>query len=227
LANFSYSLDGAAASLVNIATEDVRGAQMGLVDVAIGDVHGAQIGLVNVTGGKVRGAQFGLVNVADASTFSFGLVSIVRKGRLHVGLSGQESGLLSLELKNGGDFFHQIYEVGVHPRGPRARIAFAMGFGTHLRLSDRAFVDIDLLGYSLHDPSSFVSATALGQQRVLVGARLVRSLAVYAGPTYDVAVSWSGTRDAGLSPYGVNFTYRTANGAVQGWPGVVVGVQVH
>ena len=75
------------------------------------------MGLVNVARGPVSGAQIGLVNVADTCSFCLGLVSVVRRGRLHLDLWGQESGLLMVGIKHGGLALHNIYGVGVQPFG--------------------------------------------------------------------------------------------------------------
>ncbi len=86
------------------------------------------------------------------------------------------------------------------------------------------FLDVDLLDYLLLGASSSESVMNIAQARVVLGGRLVDRLAIYGGPSYNVATSLDG-REPGLSPYGVNFTSSGAQSIEQGWPGVVLGVQ--
>ena len=167
--------------------------------MARGAVSGAQIGLLNIAGGRVSGTQIGLINVATASTFSLGLINIFRDGRLHLDVWGQESGLLMAGIKHGSGHFHNIYGAGVLPFGNHARFAAAFGIGAHLPLSERLFLDLDVLNHGLFDPASIDATVNLAQARAVLGARLVRRLAVYGGPSYNVAVSSNGP-GAGAEP---------------------------
>jgi hypothetical protein len=203
----------------------LRGAQLGLVNVVLGDVRGAQVGLVNVATGEVKGAQVGLVNVAERSTFSQGLVSVVRKGRVHLDLWGQESGLVMAGVKHGGDYFHGIFGAGVRPFGTGGRWAFSIGFGGRLPLSRRFYLDLDALGYSLHDAPSFGRVTWILQQRLVAGVRLIEPLALYVGPSFDVSFSPADLSPR-LSPYAPWVFSLAGNRAVQGWLGGVLGAQV-
>jgi hypothetical protein len=213
------------AGLANLTFGPLRGAQLaGVVNVAAGPVSGAQIGLVNIAGGRVRGAQIGLVNVATDSTFSLGLINIFRDGRLHLDLWGQESGLLMAGIKHGSGHFHNIYGVGVLPFGDHARFAVALGLGAHLSLSDRLFLDLDAIDHALFDPAEIDATLNLAQARAVLGARLLRRLAVYGGPSYNVATSSDG-RTPTLSPYGTNFTGVGGKIVAQGWPGIILGIQ--
>jgi hypothetical protein len=220
----SSAFTGVQVGLIEVARGDLRGAQMGLVNVSAGAAHGAQIGLVNVAGGAATGAQIGLVNVAEKCAFCLGLVNVIRHGRLHLDLWGQESGLVMAGVKHGGDYLHTLYGLGVAPLGPSPRPAFALGIGGHLPLSTRFFTDLDVLTYSLHDLPSFALSATLAQARVVLGARIVPRLAIYAGPTFNVASTWN-ARDRGLSPYPAIFEAATGTSTVQGWPGAVLGLQ--
>ena len=126
--------------------------------------------------------------------------------------------------KHGSGYFHNIYGVGVLPFGDRARFAVAFGIGAHLPLSERLFLDLDALDHGLFDPASIDATLNLAQARAVLGARLVRRLAVHGGPSYNVAVSSNGRAPA-LSPYGPSFTSAGGKGVVQGWPGIILGVQ--
>ncbi|XXT14448.1 hypothetical protein WME94_29795 [Sorangium sp. So ce429] len=254
--NVAGPVDGVQGGAVNIAAGSVAGAQLGLVNVAVGestDVQvsllnaavskstnvqvslanvaagestGTQIGLLNVATGKVGGVQIGLVNYADKSPFSLGLLNIIRDGRLDVDVWGLESGIVMAGLKHGSDHFHNIYGVGVRLVGDRPLVAYALGLGGRISVGERAFIDLDALGYSLHDPSSsFQPAAVLTQARALLGVRLAPEFAIFGGPSYNVAFGDT-PEDARLSPYGSIPLRLNDTDAQRAWPGVVLGVEV-
>ncbi|WP_437922859.1 hypothetical protein WMF37_27985 [Sorangium sp. So ce291] len=213
-------------SLLNAAVSKSTDVQVSLANVAAGESTGTQIGLLNVATGKVGGVQIGLVNYADKSPFSLGLLNIIRDGRLDVDVWGLESGILMAGLKHGSDHFHNIYGVGVRLFGDRPLVAYALGLGGRISVGERAFIDLDALGYSLHDPSSsFQPAAVLTQARALLGLRLAPEFAIFGGPSYNVAFGDT-PEDARLSPYGSIPLRLNDTDAQRAWPGVVLGVEV-
>ncbi|WP_437302076.1 LA_2272 family surface repeat-containing protein [Sorangium sp. So ce388] len=213
-------------SLLNAAVSKSTDLQISLANVAAGESTGTQIGLVNVATGKVRGAQIGLVNYADESPFSLGLLNIVRNGRLDVDVWALESGIVMAGLKHGSEHFHNIYGVGVRLFGDRPLVTYALGLGGRITFGERAFLDLDALGYSLHDPSSsFEPGAVLAQARALLGLRLAPEFAIFGGPSYNVAFGDT-PEDARLSPYGSIPLRLGDSDAQRAWPGVVLGVEV-
>ncbi|MGK3993164.1 LA_2272 family surface repeat-containing protein [Sorangium sp. So ce1024] len=210
--------------LANVAAGASNDVQIGLANVAAGESTGVQIGLLNVSTGAVRGAQIGLVNYADASPFSLGLFNIIRDGRLHIDAWGTESGLAMAGIKHGSDHFHNIYGIGVRVFGDRPLIAYTLGLGGRISLGERAYADLDVLGYSLNEPTSFRPVAVLTQARALLGFRLLPGFAIFGGPSYNVAFGDT-PEDARLSPYG-SIPLRINDSETQrAWPGVVLGVQ--
>jgi hypothetical protein len=151
-------------------------------------------------------------------------VNVIRHGRLHVDVWGQESGLIMAGLKHGGDYFHTIYGLGVEPFGGSPRAAFTLGIGGHAPLSSLFFIDVDLLAYSIHDIPSFSLSALLAQARAVLGVRVIERLAIYAGPTFNVA-NPQNARSQNLAPYRPSFEIGTDVGSIQGWPGAVLGLQ--
>ncbi|WP_437573057.1 LA_2272 family surface repeat-containing protein [Sorangium sp. So ce887] len=215
---------GVQVGLTNVAASKSTGAQFSLANLAAGESTGVQIGLVNVATGKVEGMQIGLVNYADESPFSFGLLNVVRNGRLHLDVWGLESGIVMAGLKNGSDHFHNIYGIGIRMTGDRPRMVVSLGLGGRIHLGERLYADMDLLGYSLHEPSSINTSAALVQARAVLGVRLFPELAVFGGPSYNVAFGDT-AEDARLSPYGSVPLGIGDSDAQRRWPGVVLGVQ--
>jgi hypothetical protein len=213
---------GAQVGLLNVVG-DFTGVQVSTVNIARGDTTGVQFGGVNVSTGRVRGAQIGFINYADRSSFSFGLINIIPNGRLHLDVWGQESGLVMAGLEHGSDYFHNIYGVGARLIGDRVRPALTLGYGVRIPVVSRVYVDVDVLGYTLHEPPSFAISTIMAQARALVGVRLLPKLAIYAGPTYNVAYSFGRIPD--LSPYGSLVMNEEPENPIRGWPGLSVGVR--
>ncbi|XXY50640.1 hypothetical protein WME91_05800 [Sorangium sp. So ce269] len=212
--------------LLNAAVSKSADVQIGLANLAVGESTGTQVGLVNVAPGKVRGAQIGLVNYADESPFSLGILNIVRNGRLDVDVWGLESGIVMAGLKHGSDHFHNIYGIGVRLVGDRPLVSYALGLGGRISVGERAFIDLDALGYTLHDPSSsFEPAAVLTQARALLGLRLAPEFAIFGGPSYNVAFGDT-PEDARLSPYGSIPLRLGDTDAQRAWPGIVLGVEV-
>ncbi|MDC0676644.1 LA_2272 family surface repeat-containing protein [Sorangium atrum] len=210
--------------VANVAAGKSTGTQISVANVAAGESTGLQIGLLNVATGKVGGAQIGLVNYADESPFSLGLFNFIRKGRLHVDVWGLESGIVVAGLKNGSDHIHNIYGVGLRTIGNRPLLVSALGLGGRISIHQRAYIDLDVLGYTLHEPSTLKPAATIAQARALLGFRLFPELAIFGGPSVNVA--FSGTpKDAQLSPYGSAPLGSDASSTERAWPGVVLGVQ--
>ncbi|WP_437312630.1 LA_2272 family surface repeat-containing protein [Sorangium sp. So ce385] len=210
--------------LANVAVSKSTDTQLSLINVAAGESTDVQLGLVNVATGKVEGTQIGLVNYADDAQFSFGLLNFIRNGRNHVDVWGTESGIVMAGLKHGSVHIHNIYGVGVRlARDPL--LAFSLGLGGRMRLRERAFIDVDLLGYSLLEPSTGNLSAVMGQARALLGYRLSPKLAVFGGPSYNVA-NGATAEESQLSPYGSKALGEgdTVN-PWRGWPGIVLGVE--
>ncbi|WP_437283825.1 LA_2272 family surface repeat-containing protein [Sorangium sp. So ce406] len=210
--------------LADVAAGKTSDLQISLANLATGESTGVQIGILNVSTGKVRGAQIGLVNYADDSPFSLGLLGIVRNGRLHIDAWGTESGLAMAGIKHGSEHFHNIYGIGVRLSGDRPLLAYSLGLGGRITLGKRTYLDVDVLGYSLHEPTALKPTAVLTQARALLGLRLLPGFAVFGGPSYNVAFGET-PEDAGLSPYGSIPLRIDDSFAQRGWPGVVLGVQ--
>ncbi|WP_437910894.1 hypothetical protein WME95_24910 [Sorangium sp. So ce327] len=211
-------------SLVNVAAGGSADLQAGLTNVAAGESADVQIGLLNIATGKVGGAQIGLVNYADDSPFSLGLFNFIRKGRLHVDVWGLESGIVVAGVKHGSDHFHNIYGIGLRTIGNRPLLVSALGLGGRFSIHQRAYVDVDVLGYTLHEPSTLESAATIAQARALLGFRLFPELAIFGGPSFNVSFGDT-PADARLSPYGSTPLGSDATSTKRAWPGLVLGVQ--
>ncbi|MCP3136418.1 LA_2272 family surface repeat-containing protein [Pyxidicoccus xibeiensis] len=210
----------------------LSGGQLSLINVG-GQVDGAQVGLVNVAG-RVDGAQVGLVNVAGHTEGeSVGLLSFVGNGQAHVQVWSSDVSLTNVGVKLGGRHLYTLLTAGFTPSldGDRRRYTVGVGFGGHIPL-DRFYVDIDVVGSSLHSKHWFHDSEnqhVLGQLRVMAGWQVARRFAIFAGVTGNTLVTWDGSdRWSEVGGLGPEWTEVSDGGrtVVRTWPGLLAGIQL-
>ncbi|HEU4412416.1 MAG TPA: hypothetical protein VFS43_44650 [Polyangiaceae bacterium] len=208
------------------ATGALEGAQIaGALNVAVGDVRGAQIAPINVASGRVRGVQIGVINVAEDVDFALGLINVVSKGRLHLDAwIVPEVGLGAAALKHGGRHFHYLYGVGL--RAADQKPWYVFGLGAHLPLSEGWYVDADAITYGRLAPRDLErdEGRGINQLRVVAGYSVAPGLALYGGPSANVALRLREDGPPTRAPYARELEGTRALG-VYAWPGLVLGVQ--
>ncbi|RKG56185.1 caspase family protein [Corallococcus sp. AB011P] len=206
----------------------LTGMQLGLINVG-GDVSGMQLGLINVAD-TVHGMQLGLVNVSDeVNGVPVGLVSYEKKGQLHLEVFGSDVQLTNLALKFGGKYFYTTLLAGIGPDDRFQRFSLGLGLGGHIPLGSRFWVDVDVAAsqvLSTRDPFSSASNNMLTQARAMLGFQVMPRLAVFAGPTYNVAFTWGEPEFAKLTTLPVRSHVINADTRMQRWPGFQVGVRL-
>jgi hypothetical protein len=227
------------AGAVNVARK-LTGGELAVVNVS-DEVHGAQIGVVNVAR-KVRGTQVGLVNVADTMEgASVGLVTFVRKGRHEVDVSSTEVGATVLGTVLGTQHVYTRLGIGILAGGndvpggrpvPTGSVAgsrhtlFQWGIGGHRDLTDRWFIDGEIVGTQYYRSAFIHQEDAVtGSVRLLAGVRLAGSLCAVFGPSYNVSVGWNGTDLVTGSGFGESVD-RSGQTVVRRYPGLVLGVRI-
>jgi hypothetical protein len=230
-------LEGASFGVVNLA-QSQRGASFGVVNLA-GAHTGPAFGVVNVQR-KVDGFSLGVVNVADeVEGESLGIVTWAGNGIHQVDALASEVAPLGLGLKLGTRHLYTAYELGFAPgsggandavptRGSR-RYAVGLGFGYRMLAKDTHFLDLALMSTAVHH-APFVGEgaaanTALGSLRLTFGWRLLPHLAFLAGPTFNLAVGWSGA-DLDLGPSWLESVKRSGSTTVRMYPGFVAGIEL-
>ncbi|AKQ66858.1 peptidase C14 caspase catalytic subunit p20 [Myxococcus hansupus] len=227
-AGFNYAGERVAGAQVaagmNWAAQ-ARGAQVAIVNVG-GDVKGAQVGLVNVAG-RMNGLQLGLVNVSNEleSGVPVGLVSIARNGQFHVEVFGNDFNYANAAIKVGSRHLYTTLVVGMGnvegARGP-SHWSTGLGLGGHLPLTERFFLDVDVVSHSLYDwDASFSGNRLLHQLRVVAGFQVARGFTLIGGPTFNVLHDVGGESVRNLSRLS-----RLDAGGILLWPGVQLGMRI-
>ncbi|RKI64522.1 caspase family protein [Corallococcus sp. AB049A] len=225
VAKAAWGIQGAV--LLNRAPS-LTGMQLGLINLG-GDVSGMQLGLINIAD-TVHGMQLGLVNVSDeVHGAPVGLVSYEKKGQLHLEVFGSDVQLTNVALKFGGKHFYTTLLAGLGPDDRIQRFSLGLGLGGHIPLGSRFWVDVDVAAsqvLSTRDPFSSASNTLLSQARAMLGFQVMPRLAVFAGPTYNVAFTWGEPEFAKLTTLPVRSHNINADTRMQRWPGFQVGVRL-
>lgn len=226
-ANITHRLRGMQAAVFYNQAEYTHGAQAGLVNRSNLIQGGAQFGLVNV-GRHVRGVQFGLVNYAESADASVGLVSYTKEGSVHPDIFSTDLASFNVGLRFPARYTHSFLTAGVHPFGEGRGWIFGAGFGGHVPLGKKGFVDIDAVGQAYFAGMSFSRRVApIASLRVTFGWQPIKRFALFAGPTAN-AMFDDPSRDLPRPGYGwTSYTYTDAAGGfrVRVWPGFAAGVR--
>jgi hypothetical protein len=206
---------------------NVKGLQFAAINVG-GDVTGGQVGLINVAK-VVRGGQFGLINVSEeVHGVPIGLLTFEKKGQLHLELWSSDIQLTNVAVKFGGKYVYTTVVAGVGPDDRLRRFSLGLGFGGHVPMGSRLWLDADVVGSSVRgvrDPLAG-GANLLAQGRLMLGVQIFERLAVFGGLTYNAYFAWSDADRYNLTT--VRIVQRRSlggDGTVDYWPGAQAGVR--
>ena len=228
--NWAHDVHGIqVATGLNVATGQLEGVQASSgVNFARGG-RGLQVGMVNVSRGNLRGLQVGLVNVTDDSSFSAGLINVVRDGRTHIELSATSEGFGFSTLKHGGEHWHYLYSVGGRPFGDEPAYSLGFGVGGRATPSRRLFLDVDGIAHYISDGDHGDDGTeVLAQLRLQLGIKLHQRFALVAGVTLNALGTYND--DSEYGHFGIDLgdeaDIADSGWNVTGYPGLMVGVQI-
>lgn len=182
-ANIAKSSDGAQVSGFTNVSKYAKGVQVtGFANIAK-DVDGVQVaGFINVAK-KVKGAQLGFINIAESCDYPIGLVNIIKKGEMHLGLTIDETGTTLAAFRSGSKKMYGILGLGLNVAEPRMRYGLEGGLGLHFPLSMLFRINTELAVLSLSDFTHGVYMKS--SLRVLPAMKFGRSFEIFAGPTFS------------------------------------------
>jgi hypothetical protein len=161
--------------------------------------RGLQVGLINI-GGHVRGAQIGLVNWAKSADASFALLPITREGGIRFEVTSSDTALINAGIRLPARHTYAFFGAGLHPLGTdRGRVGtnvargkaweFGGGFGAHVPVTDKLFIDIDLSGWGVTSGLRAGAPLAgMTKLRAMVGWQAAPRVAIFGGPTLNALV---------------------------------------
>lgn len=233
--------------LANYVGGGSHGFQISPVNIAL-DRAGTQIGLVNYTdtaskfqGGLVNiarrsgGVQIGLINYSgDNRVAPIGLVNIVKKGYNKLEVWGGELQSFNLALKTGGRHVYSIINIGINPFTKNFFWTTGWGFGAHIPVYKRLYVDFDNITSLVHINEAFSIGkgknTFLNQIRFMAGISVHKRVAIFLGPVVNFLFSDNNNLDGGKNGIDLAPTFRTGYGKINNyqfaiWPGIGGGLR--
>lgn len=233
--------------IANIAAQEARGAQFaGVTNIVHGQTHGSQFaGVANITTGEVSGAQIaaafnyaktlgglqlGVINYADSveKGVPIGILSIVKNGYRAFELGAGESLYGISSFKIGVRKFYSIFSLGSGYRKERALFAWGFGFGGLIPLMDKLDIAVEGQGFHVNEGEWFTDGTnVLGRVSASLSWALAKHLTIFAGPTWNVAVSnIKKENGSAIAPWSV--FDRTSEGGVniKMYPGLMAGIRI-
>jgi hypothetical protein len=107
-----------------------------------------------------------VVNYAERSRASIGVLTIVRRGRTSLDVTGAvESGLLIAGVTHGGKYVHNSYGVGLRSGKEGERFAVQLGLGVRALHGARIRLDIDAVTTQLFRDWSGNTSMVAGLRR--------------------------------------------------------------
>jgi len=140
---------GIQTGFVNTVGNNFQGIQTGFINTTLGDFKGAEIGFIN-SSKKLNGLQVGFINYTDTveSGIPIGFLSIVRKGGYKAfELSANELYPLNLAFKIGVPYFYTSFNLSYN-YNLNNKFSNGFGIGSHIKLSERAFLNPEYTIYS-------------------------------------------------------------------------------
>ncbi|MCY1056365.1 caspase family protein [Nannocystis sp. SCPEA4] len=213
-----------AAGGVNWA-RSIAGAQIAPISVTR-DVRGAQVGVIGVAAGKVSGAQIGVINYADEADAQVGVINVTRKGGIYADVWTSDIAAINLAVKFRAKYTYSFLAVGLHPAGEGRGFMSGVGFGGHIPIKKRFYLDIDIGTYWTQPKFRFSgNPSLLNSLRVMFGWQSNRRFAVWGGPTLNMDIDFEGGRQR--MGYGwVVKRWQLDPHELRIWPGFVVGISL-
>jgi hypothetical protein len=168
---------------VNIAGGNTTGFQMGFANTAVNGIDGAQISFMNVTK-HLNGLQLGFINYVDSigQGIPVGFLSIVQKGGYRaIELGVSEFSPFNLSFKIGLERFYTSFIVSYNPfeDGVRRQIMLGAGLGTNIRLSEKFFINPEIISQNTINGSFQEYLTFVPY----IGHTIISNLSIVAGPS--------------------------------------------
>jgi hypothetical protein len=241
------AVEGLSASLgVNVVDEWLAGAQLavggnvargrsaglqGAVGFNWADRHrGLQLGLLNL-GREIRGLQLGLVNTAGEADASLGLVTITRRGGVWGNLWTSDTAALLGAVRFRARHTYTFLAFGGHPVPRDPSLQYGWGFGGHLALRKRLYVELDGAIYAVHSDLTRAGSrppAGLLTTRLVLGFRPGERIAGFIGPSFNLLIEPSSAAGPADRPgYDYSVVNITTNGVPRGraWPGFSAGIE--
>lgn len=221
-----------AGGFMNVADELTGVQASGFMNVA-DEVTGAQVsGFLNVAD-ELKGAQIGFINVCDTVECGvpIGFISIVKHGYRSFEIGTSESWNAYLSYKIGIDRLYNIFSFGTRFISGGPYWGWGYGLGTRFGMGSYLSGSVEIISYQVRDQifdwdNDFDLHNVA---RFTVEGKIGGKVDWFAGPTFNVLVSYDGENEVNEIPdiFPLWQVYDQTNGdtRIQMWPGFAAGIR--
>jgi hypothetical protein len=216
---------------INIVADSSQTIQIGTIANFAGTIKGSQISSLFNIAGEVGGSQIGLINICDTvSGFTFGLISLVRKGYHKLEFSTGDANQLLVNFRTGTYRFYNILSAGMFKVTDPSFATFGYGIGTEFRARKKFFFGLDVVASTVFNEAfQFnVIPDLWGKSNLYVGWQPLKGVQLFAGPTFH-AYRIDQKNLQGLRP-GIErddlFFYNEPTAQYFGWMGWQAGIRL-
>jgi hypothetical protein len=169
-----------------------------------------------------------VLNVSrSVSGASVGVLSLIKDGYHAASFWSSDVMPTNLGFKLGSKHVYTLLGGGIG-RGDDNKSLYAVhgGIGVHFNLADKLFLDVDAITTSFASEDEWKEDSAFSSLRAVVGWQLMKHLAVYGGPTFNVNVR---KKDSAFRRDGLGILESTQSAGdheVRMFPGLVAGLQL-
>lgn len=179
-----------AAGIFNMAGGEVQGVQAAGVFNQASRFEGAQVGLANIASSG-SGLQAGLVNIAGSlDGVPVGLINVIGDGIISPGFWLGRADTVWASLQLGTESLYTIYSVGFPQDARQDQEEIVGGIGLGTRFWNGTFI----LDFDVSARYDGLAEVVFPSARAILGLRLFEHLIPYAGFSFDMELTETGTR---------------------------------
>ncbi|WP_017258155.1 peptidase associated/transthyretin-like domain-containing protein [Pedobacter arcticus] len=217
------------AGIGNTTIKPVNGWQMaGIYNVSVDSLKGGQLaGIVNYTK-KLKGFQMGLVNIADTlEGVSLGLLNLSKNGYHKLAISSNEVTNVNLALITGNAKLYTAIRAGYNLSDTAKVFSFGVAMGHDFVLSKKLAIGAQM-SYDQLYLGSWKHSSSLVKAGTNVQLQLIKGLALFAGPYYNVYFTNQTNKFKNYSYPILNrgLAYHSYSNKVKGWIGFEAGIRL-
>lgn len=216
---------------INIVADSSQTIQIGTIANFAGTIKGSQISSLFNIAGEVGGSQIGLINICDTvSGFTFGLISLVRKGYHKLEFSTGDANQLLVNFRTGTYRLYNILSAGMFKVTDPSFATFGYGIGTEFRARKKFFFGLDVVASTVFNEAFQINVIPdlWGKSNFYIGWHPWKGVQLFAGPTFH-AYRIDQKNLQGLRPgieQGDLFFYNEPIAQYFGWMGWQAGIRL-
>lgn len=215
------------AGISNVNRSKTFGTQLAGISNHADTLFGFQLSGILNQANEVFGFQLGFINVSNTIHGTpIGFFSYSKTGYHKLELGYDEQNMATVAFRTGVNHFHNIFLVGAEVNSSISHLTVGYGIGSSLRLSNRFYLGLDLIGQSIQSRTSTTWNDLQGLTKAYLGLeyRLTEKLNFFAGPTFNLLISDQNAVNS-WTPSNSFSSYNSGNVNLKTWAGFKVGMR--